>query len=260
MRYVALSLLILANILTTACTNPKQITPTGGNVLLLFARDVTDECEPMADLTTGSLRPRNFQEAQNILRNAAADMGANALLFEVFVPGQEGTGKALRCSPEYVAGYERERTIQDDNQAPINRYEVQAETVLDPSERILWQRCSYGQYADQNQCRGASAPYNWRSALNYCKTLTLQDKRWRLPTVDELRSITERVRNSGILINSTAFPGTRASVYWTSTLYEEKNNVIWVVDFENGQSFGYGNQNMGYVRCVSDDTQTAEEE
>ena len=55
---------------------------------------------------------------------------------------------------------------------------------------------------------------------------------WRLPTKDELQGI---LASSGSpRIDTTWFPNTQASYYWSSSPYVGYSNVAWGVDFYNG--------------------------
>ena len=69
---------------------------------------------------------------------------------------------------------------------------------------------------------------------------------WRLPTKDELQGI---LASSGIpLIDTTWFPNTQASFYWSSSPYVGDFYGAWVVDFYDG--FVYGSDYSNRVRLV----------
>ena len=249
------SIILFGGALLMACQSSRSLRDVARPVLLLYQADMGPECVPLANISTGSLRPRSVQEGQITLRNNAADMGANAVLFELYNPGQEATGKALRCTPAFVHDYRAAREAELDHQADnedTNSLEVGPRFISDLTQRIIWQRCSYGQSQAAEQCEGTPSRFTWESAITYCRTLDLDDRRWRLPTIDELRSLVSRRPNNGLYINTSIFPGTPADVYWSSSLFNESPAAVRVVDFGNGKAFGYGSQNPGYVRCVSD--------
>ena len=53
-------------------------------------------------------------------------------------------------------------------------------------------------------------------------------------------------------INSTYFPNTNSSLYWSSTTDASYSSGAWVVSFYDGYVYyyGYGKSLNGYVRCV----------
>ena len=75
---------------------------------------------------------------------------------------------------------------------------------------------------------------DWESAISYCESLSLAGKNdWRLPNVKELESIVEYNEGSPF-INTTFFPNTPGTSFWTSTTWEFWNPEAWYVNFDNG--------------------------
>jgi hypothetical protein len=72
---------------------------------------------------------------------------------------------------------------------------------------------------------------------------------WRVPTIDELKSIVDPDRKDPA-IHPEAFPGTRSRWFWTSTPYEPDPAYAWLVDFGNGITFAYNKTNTFQVRLV----------
>jgi len=94
---------------------------------------------------------------------------------------------------------------------------------------------------------------NWNEASNYCENLNLSEKDdWRLPTIQELANIIE-TNKTGLKINETVFPNTFEKNYWSSSVYNNNQNMHWFAHFSTGfQGYGY-NYNSGYaVRCIRD--------
>ena len=72
--------------------------------------------------------------------------------------------------------------------------------------------------------------------MTYCENLTLPAggySDWRLPNRNELQSIVDYSRYNPA-IDTTYFPGTVASYYWSSTTYAYSTSIAWNV------YFGYG--------------------
>ncbi|MGD9974380.1 MAG: DUF1566 domain-containing protein [Desulfatirhabdiaceae bacterium] len=111
-------------------------------------------------------------------------------------------------------------------------------TVTDTSTGLTWQQ---------------ETPDNamtWQQALAYCEGLSLGGHTdWRLPTKKELRSLVDYSRYNPA-INTTYFPDTAASWYWSSTTYAYNTNYAWYVYFDYGYDGSHNKYNNNYVRAV----------
>jgi hypothetical protein len=116
-------------------------------------------------------------------------------------------------------------------------------TISDTSSGLMWQKAT------------ASGTYTWEQALNYCENLTLPAggySDWRLPNRNELQWIVDYSK-SYPAIDTTFFPDTMVSNYWSST--------SWVDYTYNAKYVAFAVGNLGandksrvthYVRAVRD--------
>lgn len=131
--------------------------------------------------------------------------------------------------------------------------------ITDKSKKLVWQKCHMG-LVDEIKCTGTSELADWEGAKKYCKSLTLARKKWRLPTLEELKSL--RVCSNGFNANGFCkdgskrptidlkfFPNTSPLYYWTSTA---NTGVAWGVLFNDGYSDMELKTLHYHVRCVYD--------
>jgi len=127
-------------------------------------------------------------------------------------------------------------------------------TVTDYTTKLMWQQCSAG-LSGTNCATGSAGLFTWANAISYCEAATdggYTD--WRLPNFRELQSLTDMTTYNPA-INTTYFPATQQSTYWSSTTYADATTCAWVVYFGNGMTYGSVNNgtiktNSKYVRCV----------
>ncbi|KAB2898864.1 MAG: DUF1566 domain-containing protein, partial [Dokdonella sp.] len=140
--------------------------------------------------------------------------------------------------------------------APDSRYVVsEPDPSGHPNERVVrdlrtgleWKQCSEGQTGAS--CTGTASGMNWSAALGAAQAATWAGHTdWRLPNINELRSLVE----TGCInpsINTTMFPGTPNSFYWSSTTYPNVSNA-WNVYFGYGYPYANGKGNDQQVRLV----------
>jgi len=122
-------------------------------------------------------------------------------------------------------------------------------TILDKSTNLVWQKCSKGQNA--LDCSGtADNSTNWLAAISYCQGLSLASKTWRLPDTNELNSLVARNKATAPFVNTTAFPATVASNYWSSSAVPTFASA-WYGDFSTGYIDLNSKPATQYVRCVA---------
>jgi len=114
-------------------------------------------------------------------------------------------------------------------------------TITDTSTGLMWQKAT------------APGTYTWEQALTYCENLTLPAggySDWRLPNRNELQSIVD-YSQSAPTINTTFFPDTVMSYYWSSTTHAYDTTRAWSVYLSDGYvGFGYSVGGSYYVRAV----------
>ena len=117
--------------------------------------------------------------------------------------------------------------------------------VTDNVTGLQWQ----DDYSDNG---GTIKDANWSDAQTYCSNLTLDGKTdWRLPTIEELVSITDKGRTN--LAIDPVFQNVASDGYWSSTTLASGTSDAWYVYFFYGGYDGaYGKTYSGYVRCVRD--------
>ncbi|MCP5498863.1 MAG: Ig-like domain-containing protein [Leptospiraceae bacterium] len=126
-------------------------------------------------------------------------------------------------------------------------------TIKDNNTGLIWQKCSMEQ--NSIDCSGTATTAKWANAGSYCTGLsnlpTTNPRTWRLPSKDELVSIVDYSVTSGAVINTTFFPNTVTSGYWSSTTYAPDMAYAWYVYFSIGRVVYNVKTGSGYVRCVS---------
>jgi hypothetical protein len=94
----------------------------------------------------------------------------------------------------------------------------------------------------------------WQPAIDACKKLNFAGhKDWRLPTVEELRSIVDYTRgakDNEPAIDIKFFPDTKCGWYWTSTPCAWNSGSAWCVNFYYGGVGSSYKASVNYVRPV----------
>lgn len=95
---------------------------------------------------------------------------------------------------------------------------------------------------------------NWQSAITYCEGLNLNGTGWRLPNINEVKTIIDDSKISPpIPAIVDAFTQTVSAYYWSSTTSDNNTSKAWNVDFTLGEIHNHPKTNNSrYVRCVRD--------
>ncbi len=103
-------------------------------------------------------------------------------------------------------------------------------TVTDPTTGLTWMRCSMGQMWDGTTCTGTASTYTWDQANALTGVVTfagLSD--WRLPSLDELRSLIDYTQATSPATNQTLFPASPIFGFWSGSRYASNSYFAWGV-------------------------------
>lgn len=109
-------------------------------------------------------------------------------------------------------------------------------TWIDPLTGLEWQSASPGQR-------------NWYEAQDYAQALDLGGRQdWRLPTLNELESLLDRLRYRPTLRPEVPFGD--SLTYWSATTFGPDKQNAWVVMFDGAYVLSYYKTNRYHIRCV----------
>lgn len=116
-----------------------------------------------------------------------------------------------------------------------------AQTVSDGATGLMW----------QDDANASTYRATWQGAIDYCEALTLGGyDDWRLPNINELKSIVDRSGVSPAM--KEGFVNTGTGAYWSGTPHEGNRSYAWGVRFRSGNVYGHYKGDSYYVRCVQD--------
>ena len=126
-------------------------------------------------------------------------------------------------------------------------------TVTDTATGLMWDQCALG-LSGASCTTGTASLYTWVNAFAaVAATQSVASYKgysdWRLPSIVELQTLIKAVA-SGPFIDTTAFPGTPASFFWSGSSYVPNPSYAWYVYFGNGYTVAYYKSNGYYVRLV----------
>ena len=122
-------------------------------------------------------------------------------------------------------------------------------TVTDPTTGLTWMRCSMGQTWDGSTCSGTANTYTFWQAKALTVTFAGQSD-WRMPNLSELGTIVVRYHSPAI--DTTAFPNTPGSIFWTSSSLSSSSSYAWGIDFSytGSSDFNYSQYSYYAARLV----------
>jgi hypothetical protein len=122
------------------------------------------------------------------------------------------------------------------------------QTITDNTTKLTWKKCSEGQSG--NDCStGSATTMNWQNALALGGSSFAGKSDWRLPNIEELRSIAA-LNCYSPSINETMFPNTSASSFWSASPNSDGSDNAWILDFPYGYDNGSNRSNSNRVRLV----------
>jgi len=111
------------------------------------------------------------------------------------------------------------------------------EIVTDSKTKLMW----------QDNADASSITRDWQGAINYCEALNFGGYiDWRLPNINELKSITDRTRNNPA-INPAFVNVTTNNYYVSSTSILDGASIV---GFSCGLVNYHHKDNDCYLRCV----------
>ena len=92
----------------------------------------------------------------------------------------------------------------------------------------------------------------WNDQVNYCTALDLEGTGWRMPNINELKSLLVDTQFAPSI--DAIFQTTVNDWYWSSTKRKsDANNYSWSVNFSTGDISvrnGGSSSSYSYIRCV----------
>lgn len=134
------------------------------------------------------------------------------------------------------------------NKVPTNHYSSPAYgEVLDNYTRLVW----------QEKDSQPKQTMSFQTALGYCANLSLNGKKWRLPSIKELATLVNEfapASESAPVVEMSVFGTMAAANYWSSSLYNNQqptsSTYPWTLKFADGSISS--SESSAYAKCVQD--------
>jgi hypothetical protein len=140
---------------------------------------------------------------------------------------------------------ERERPSQtvNTNQSTSSRFIVLAEyndqVVRDTKTGLIWERSP------------RLGLYDWEVANQQCLATTAGGQTgWRVPTVEELKSLIDASSTDLTLPAGHPFRNVESAIYWSASKHTTNPNSALFVNFSSGRSSSLEKQMSSFVWCV----------
>ncbi len=118
-------------------------------------------------------------------------------------------------------------------------------TITDKEQKVIWVK-------DATALKGFENTMTWQDVKEKCENLSFAgyNSGWRMPTVEELRSIVDYARHDPAW-NTDVFAGKHDNWYWTRTECSWNKDAAWCVcSYYGGVLSSFGKGNRHYVRPV----------
>lgn len=129
-------------------------------------------------------------------------------------------------------------------------------TLTDKFTGLVWQKCISGQTWSSGNCSsGTETTKNWTDAFSECSSLTLGGKTWRLPNINELKSIMDMTKSDPFL-DPDVFPSPGLAgpqgLWSSSTDIVNDTKALLLVAADGRLTTNTKSSSFYYFRCVSD--------
>jgi len=169
--------------------------------------------------------PSGYWSSDNYPLDNNLIMGIN------FYDGSDGLSN--KTTTNYI------RCVSGEELANLSFVRDEIDEVVESSKMV--------QFQDNSEVKENFVTYE--DAISYCDKLDLSNKSdWRIPTINELRSIVNR-DNSNPAINHI-FLNNANEFFWSSTPYQQNKEKIWTIFFRDGVDYQSLKTDKAYIRCV----------
>ena len=165
----------------------------------------------------------------------------NARSYSLVPNASGGTYAITECVKDNITGLVWEGKTASGTRAGSNTY-----TNYDSTASA---QKSNGSNPTQAEIDASTNSMGYRNAVRASALCGFTD--WRLPTVKELQTLVNYgVASPGPTIDTTWFPNTQGSYYWSSSPYVGYSNYAWYVDFGDGYVGNGYRYDGNHVRLV----------
>jgi hypothetical protein len=120
------------------------------------------------------------------------------------------------------------------------QFERDGDFVKDLTNGLMW--------SDQT----SENKMNWKSAIEHCKKCQKGGySDWRLPTIEELFSITDQRKTSNLFVNKM-FKNVNPYWYWSFSISNTYISASWIVGFYDGNDSWNSQAGSSFAVCVRD--------
>ncbi len=132
-----------------------------------------------------------------------------------------------------VAGLKSTKPEMQSDQTISGRYQILAggAEVKDIQTNLIWQRCQVGQPWNGSTCEGEVKSFTAEEAQKQAPN------GWRIPSVDEVRTLVSKDRANGLSINALAFPNSASHVWSVSDAANSSAPTLARILFSSGMAY-----------------------